>query len=112
MSRICKYLSFGSVAVLILYMAAMTVLEKFLGTEAAMKWGYHSAEGKSPAFIKSLTKHTFISTALGNRVFYAIYRETRFEIATRWRMTSILKIQFLSSVNIMGSWDDNTIVID
>ena len=43
MSRICKYLSFGSVAVLILYMAAMTVLEKFLGTEAAMKWGYHSA---------------------------------------------------------------------
>lgn len=40
--KICKYLSFGSVAALILYMAAMTVLEKFSGTDAAMKWGYHS----------------------------------------------------------------------
>ena len=40
--KICKYLSFGSIAVLALYMAAMTVLEKFSGTEAAMRWGYHS----------------------------------------------------------------------
>ena len=41
-TRICKYLSFGSIAILILYMAATTVLEKFSGTAAAMKWGYHS----------------------------------------------------------------------
>ena len=41
-TRICKYLSFGSIAILIIYMAATTVLEKFSGTAAAMKWGYHS----------------------------------------------------------------------
>ena len=40
--KICKYLSFGSTAALILYMAAMTVLEKYSGTASAMKWGYHS----------------------------------------------------------------------
>ncbi len=40
--KICKYLSFGSIAVLALYMAAMTVLEKYSGTEAAMLRGYHS----------------------------------------------------------------------
>lgn len=43
LEKFCKYLSFGSIAVLILYMAAMTVLEKFSGTAAAMRWGYHSA---------------------------------------------------------------------
>lgn len=42
LEKICKYLSFGSIAVLALYMAAMTVLEKYSGTEAAMLWGYHS----------------------------------------------------------------------
>ena len=43
LEKICKYLSFGSIAVLVAYMAAMTVLEKFSGTAAAMEWGYHSA---------------------------------------------------------------------
>ena len=43
LEKFCKYLSFGSIAVLILYMAVMTVLEKFSGTAAAMRWGYHSA---------------------------------------------------------------------
>lgn len=42
-TRICKYLSFGSVAVLAFYMAIASVLEKFYGTDAVMKWGYHSA---------------------------------------------------------------------
>lgn len=43
LEKICKYLSFGAIAVLVAYMAAMTVLEKFSGTAAAMEWGYHSA---------------------------------------------------------------------
>lgn len=41
-SLICKYVSFGSIAILILYMAAMTVLEKIHGTDTAMKFGYES----------------------------------------------------------------------
>lgn len=44
--KICKYLSFGSIAVLAVYMAAASVLEKFHGADAVMEWGYHS-----PVFI-------------------------------------------------------------
>lgn len=40
--RICKYLSFGSIAVLVVYMAVLTVLEKISGTGAVMDGGYHS----------------------------------------------------------------------
>ncbi len=40
--KVCKYAAFASVALLIIYMAAMTVLEKYSGTAVAMKWGYHS----------------------------------------------------------------------
>ena len=42
MQKICKYLSFGAVALLIVYMSVASVLEKFYGTDAVMKWGYHS----------------------------------------------------------------------
>ena len=42
MQRICKCLSFGAVALLIIYMAVASVLEKFCGTDAVMKWAYHS----------------------------------------------------------------------
>ena len=44
--KICKYLSFGFVALLTVYMAVASVLEKFHGTDAVMKWAYHS-----PVFI-------------------------------------------------------------
>lgn len=40
--KICRYLSFGTIALLIVYMAVSTVLEKVSGTAAAMEWGYHS----------------------------------------------------------------------
>lgn len=39
-------MSFGAIALLIVYMASASVLEKFYGTGAVMKWGYHS-----PVFI-------------------------------------------------------------
>lgn len=44
--KTCKYISFGAIALLIIYMAIASVLEKFCGTDAVMKWGYHS-----PVFI-------------------------------------------------------------
>ena len=36
-------MSFGAIALLIVYMASASVLEKFYGTDAVMKWGYRSA---------------------------------------------------------------------
>ena len=65
--KICKYLSFGSIAVLALYMAAMTVLEKFSGTEAAMRWGYHSV----PFIV------LWVVTAVSGLVFYVMRTECR-----------------------------------
>ena len=65
--KICKYLSFGSIAVLALYMAAMTVLEKFSGTEAAMRWGYHSV----PFIV------LWAVTAVSGLVFYVMRTECR-----------------------------------
>ena len=44
--KICKYLSFGFISLLAVYMAVASVLEKFHGTDAVMKWAYHS-----PVFI-------------------------------------------------------------
>ena len=41
--KICKYLSFGTIALLIVYMAVLTVLEKVSGTAAVMDFGYRSA---------------------------------------------------------------------
>ena len=69
--KICKYLSFGSIAVLALYMAAMTVLEKFSGTEAAMRWGYHSV----PFIV------LWAVTAVSGLVFYVMRTECR-QLAT------------------------------
>ena len=69
--KICKYLSFGSIAVLALYMAAMTVLEKFSGTEAAMRWGYHSV----PFII------LWAVTAVSGLAFYVMRTECR-QLAT------------------------------
>ena len=65
--KICKYLSFGSIAVLALYMAAMTVLEKFSGTETAMRWGYHSV----PFIV------LWAVTAVSGLVFYVMRTECR-----------------------------------
>ncbi len=42
MKRICKYLSFGAAAVLIVMMMAATVVEKIHGTPMAFQWFYHS----------------------------------------------------------------------
>ena len=36
-------MSFGAIALLIVYMASASVLEKFYWTDAVMKWGYRSA---------------------------------------------------------------------
>lgn len=41
MQKVCKYLSFGTMAVLITAMMAATVLEKLSGTPAAFRWVYH-----------------------------------------------------------------------
>ena len=41
--KICKCLSFGTIALLIVYMAVLTVLEKVSGTAAVMDFGYRSA---------------------------------------------------------------------
>ena len=46
MNRTVKYLSYGAVAVLIVMMTAATVVERFYGTTAALKWFYHN-----PVFI-------------------------------------------------------------
>ena len=46
MRKTAKYLSYGSLAVLIVVMAAATVLERLHGTEFALRWFYHS-----PVFI-------------------------------------------------------------
>ena len=41
MNKVLKYLSFGSMAVLILMMMAATILEKLYGTPFAFRWIYH-----------------------------------------------------------------------
>jgi ABC-type transport system involved in cytochrome c biogenesis permease subunit/uncharacterized membrane protein len=46
MKKTAKYFSYGSLAVLIVVMAAATVLERLHGTEFALRWFYHS-----PVFI-------------------------------------------------------------
>ena len=42
MKRTCKYLSYGTSAVLIVMMMAATVVEKLQGTPMAFQWFYHS----------------------------------------------------------------------
>ncbi len=42
MKKLCKYLSYGSVAALIVMMVAATIVERIKGTPVAFEWFYHS----------------------------------------------------------------------